>query len=335
MTLHLYLFHPILELMRHQSHSTSSYRFDSFELILLFSYMSKLLKMLNVATTIQRRFVNASFVRSFSSIPTEPTLDTSLLQTTLAEHAADMSKSLIEKGFYASPHPFSILEKDMIKLLRQQSIELRNQGRFEQSWSERIDELGNVTRFDKEGVFACEPDGQDYDDAPDLIMYMSILLQTLPSILNSYLSKDSDQEHELSMSSFNAKLAVTLPGGSTYPLHIDNPQGLAANDIRKLTCILYLNPEYEEGDGGELRIYTNGNESIDVTPDGGRMVMFWSDEIPHEVLPTSLMDTSVAKDRYALTLWIPTENIQAFHSPSSRFASLGDAVFSSNSNTTT
>ena len=151
--------------------------------------------------------------RYFSSAVTkEPVLDVALFQNKLAEHAPAMSKSLLSQGFYASTEPFSLLSKDMIQILREQSIELRNKGRFEQSWSERIDESGNVTRFDKEGVFACEPDGQDYDDAPDLIMYMSVLLQTLPTVLNSCLDKESDQEFQLSMSSFNAKLAVTLPG---------------------------------------------------------------------------------------------------------------------------
>ena len=134
-----------------------------------------------------------------------------------------MSKSLLERGYYASSGPFSLLDRDTVQILREQSIQLRTIGRFEQSWSEKIDEFGNVTRFDKEGVFACEPDGQDYDDAPDLITYMSVLLQTLPVVLNSYLddkqngSDDDDdqqqqQEFQLSMSSFNAKLAVTLPG---------------------------------------------------------------------------------------------------------------------------
>ena len=267
----------------------------------------------------------------------EPTLDVSSFQNTLMEYAPSMSKSLITKGFYSTPEPFSILPKEMIETMRQQSIDLRSQGRFEQSWSEKIDSTtGKVTKFDKEGVFACEPDGQDYDTAPDLIMYMSVLLQTLPELLNTCQKSEGDTTDDiesfgLSMSSFNAKLAVTSPGGSMYPLHIDNPQGLSANDIRKLTCILYLNPVYDQGDGGELRVFSRAKKTIDITPDGGRMVLFWSDEIPHEVLPTSPeADISdVTKDRYALTLWIPTDNMNAIHNPRSKFALLGDEAFPS------
>jgi len=224
--------------------------------------------------------------------------------------------------------------------MRQQSINLRNIGRFEQSWSEKIDSSGRVTRFDKEGVFACEPDGGDYDTAPDLIMYLSVMLQTLPNLLNS-----EDAEYGLSASSFNAKLAVTSPGGSVYPLHIDNPQGVSSGDTRKLTCILYMNPDYRDGDGGELRIWTtndqeadgaeNGEEGgvVDITPDGGRMVVFWSDEIPHEVLPTApdAARSDEERDRYALTVWIPTDHYHTIHNPGSKFANLGEEAFTKNS----
>lgn len=228
----------------------------------------------NSVSVSKHYFITNTGSKCLLSTLNEPTLDVPSFQKKLAEFSPSMSKSLLEKGFYATPEAFSIIPKEMIENLRNQSIALRSQGRFEQSWSEKIDNLGNITRFDKEGVFACEPDGQDYDTAPDLIMYMSVMLQTLPSLLNSCLSQESDsqEEYQLSMSSFNAKLAVTLPGGSTYPLHIDNPQGLSGNDIRKLTCILYLNPDYKPDDGGELRIHTTEKEIIDIPPDGGRMV---------------------------------------------------------------
>mmetsp|Transcript_9112 Transcript_9112/g.17166 ORF Transcript_9112/g.17166 Transcript_9112/m.17166 type:complete len:325 (+) Transcript_9112:161-1135(+) len=279
----------------------------------------------------------------------EPVLDVAPFQTILEHHAPSMTKSLIEQGYYTTQGPYSILPKNMIQIMRQQSILLRKEGRFEPSWSEKIDSgTGQVTRFDKQGVFACEPDGRDYDTAPDLVMYMSVLLQTLPRLLNDHFEMyNGHQFHEssssssssvmpfgLSVSSFNAKLAVTLPGGSSYPLHIDNPQGLVVGDTRKLTCILYLNPYFEEGDGGELRIYRGKKNFVDLTPDGGRMVLFWSDEIPHEVLPTSSntsatepLEEDDSKDRYALTIWIPTDNFQTIHNPQSKFSNLGDEIF--------
>ena len=280
--------------------------------------------------------------QAFSSQhPLEPMFDIESFQKALSEHAKPIAQSLIKDGYYCTTTSFSMLPKMTIQAMRQQSINLREEGRLEQSWSERIDSAtGAVTRFDKEGVFACEPDGGDYETAPDLVTYMSVLLQTLPELLNASCESENEREHVesfgLSVSSFNAKLAVTSPGGSVYPLHIDNPQGLSVGDTRKLTCILYLNPDYQEGDGGELRIYhhietdTTGNDAfVDVTPEGGRIVLFWSDEIPHEVLPTApdADSSNDALDRWALTVWIPTDNLQTIHNPKSKFSSLGDNTF--------
>ena len=190
----------------------------------------------------------------------EPILNTQDMQNTIIHHAPQIARDLANDGYYTTTN---FLPSSMISLLRSQAITLRNMGRFEQSWSEKIDASGKVTRFDKEGVFACVPDGQDYHDAPDLILYLSVMLQTLPDLLNS---QQEDAEFGLSASSFNAKLAVTSPGGSVYPLHIDNPQVLSAGDTRRLTCILYMNPDYQDGvDGGELRIFCGSGGSSSTT----------------------------------------------------------------------
>lgn len=262
----------------------------------------------------------------------EPTINTQELQSTIINQAPEIVTSLTNNGYYTTTN---FLPPSMISTIRAQAITLRNSGRFEQSWSEKIVN-GKAQRFDKEGVYACEPDGQDYYTAPDLITYMSVLLQTLPSAINE--CDTSTSNIELSNTSFNAKLAVTLPGGHKYPLHIDNPQGVSVGDIRKLTCILYLNTNYNIGkDGGELRLFLPSKEEgkkkelevVDITPEGGRLILFWSDSIPHEVLATASLDdddesqsSSSDLDRYALTVWIPTENISRLHNESSKFSHL-------------
>ena len=71
---------------------------------------------------------------------------------------------------------------------------------------------------------------------------------------------------------------------------------------------------------------------MDITPDGGRIILFWSDEIPHEVLPTA-PDVHVVseeeRDRYTLTAWIPTDHFHTIHNPSPKFAKLGEEAFPS------
>ena len=151
---------------------------------------------------------------------------------------------------------------------------------------------------------------------------MTSILRNVPALLNKNVDGLG-----LDNTAFNAKLAVTSPGGAVYPLHVDNVDE-NGGDIRKLTCIIYLNPEYKDGDGGELRLHLVGGEVVDLTPVGGRCVMFWSDEIPHEVLPTApgAQENEEEFDRYALTIWIPSSR-ENLHVEGSKFQKLREEAF--------
>lgn len=247
-------------------------------------------------------------------------------------------------GASADKNDTEILPMECIRAIRQQSLALRREGRFEQSWSEKVLQNGETIRFDKEGVFACEPDGGDYETAPDMLLYMSTLLNTLPVVLNQCYNDESIQEsHEsterriplnLSNQAFNAKLAVTCAGGSSYPLHIDNTLGVSAanpqqqSDTRKLTAILYLNPEYNaRQDGGELRLYLLNQQCVSLSPMGGRLLLFWSDCMPHEVLPYKPQSSQNNDDRYALTVWIPDSDGRNIQDENSKFRVLRSDEF--------
>jgi [Skp1-protein]-hydroxyproline N-acetylglucosaminyltransferase len=68
---------------------------------------------------------------------------------------------------------------------------------------------------------------------------------------------------------------------------------------RVISCIYYLTPnDWTEEDGGHLRLFTNDNEYYDVLPHANRMVVFRSDRVEHQVLP------SLKRNRMALTIWI-------------------------------
>lgn len=284
-----------------------------------------------------------------------PTQDSSSTANAATDHDNLLQQQIQQQLLSAIPNA-DVLPIEAVRAIRQQSMALRRQGRFEQSVSERVDVNGQVQRFDKEGVFACEPDGQDYETAPDMLLYMSTIISFLPPLLNQVYNhhhhhhqyNQSSEEQgsgtgaaalNLSNQAFNAKLAVTSPGGSTYPLHIDNTLGVSGSptedDTRKLTCILYLNPDYVQGDGGELRVLLLGQQCVDLTPVGGRMVIFWSDDIPHEVLPCKpdldVQASSAAAmefyDRHALTIWIPDSDPRNIQSPDSKFQSLRSDAF--------
>ena len=85
------------------------------------------------------------------------------------------------------------------------------------------------------------------------------------------------------------------PKGAFYKKHVDAFRGVSN---RRLTTILYLNPNWQPGDGGELVMYESDDnaELLRVTPALGTMVLFLSDEFPHEVLPAK-------RSRYSLTGW--------------------------------
>lgn len=101
----------------------------------------------------------------------------------------------------------------------------------------------------------------------------------------------------LGLRSFEGHFA-RYPVGSFYKKHLDQFQAVPH---RVVTVILYLNDSWSSEDEGALRMYfpqEDGTELIeDVLPLGGRLIVFLSAEIPHEVLPTK-------KERISITGWL-------------------------------
>lgn len=90
------------------------------------------------------------------------------------------------------------------------------------------------------------------------------------------------------------------PEGTFYKRHLDTFQN---DDRRKLSIALYLNepnwlPEY----GGELAIYLQEDakeKTIEISPIQGRMVIFESQELEHEVKTAN-------QNRLSITGWLKT-----------------------------
>lgn len=96
----------------------------------------------------------------------------------------------------------------------------------------------------------------------------------------------------LSLSGYEFHLAF-YPIGSFYKRHVDQ---FKDRSNRMITFILYFNETWEEGDGGELKIYLKDKSNKIIAPLRNRAVMFRSADLPHEVLPTH-------KGRASLTGW--------------------------------
>ena len=115
-----------------------------------------------------------------------------------------------------------------------------------------------------------------------LILYVE-RMKALMSYLNRSLF--------LSLQDIEAHMTI-YPAGSYYKRHLDQ---FKADDHRKLSAICYLNNDWKEDEGGQLRMYLSSGPK-DVFPVAGRLVCFRSELIEHEVLPAT-------RARLSLTGW--------------------------------
>ncbi len=75
---------------------------------------------------------------------------------------------------------------------------------------------------------------------------------------------------------------AAYPAGGFYQRHRD---GFHGSSDRVVSVVVYLNQNWQKGDGGQLRIYDRDKASFrEIEPVGGTMVCFMSSETEHEVL---------------------------------------------------
>lgn len=89
--------------------------------------------------------------------------------------------------------------------------------------------------------------------------------------------------------------------GAFYKKHHDAFRG---QTTRIVSTVLYLNPGWSPEDGGELLLYSpeNADTVIErISPQYGKLVLFLSEEFPHEVLP-------VNRARYSIAGWFRVNN---------------------------
>lgn len=98
----------------------------------------------------------------------------------------------------------------------------------------------------------------------------------------------------LGLFSFESHFSHYAPG-DYYKRHCDAFKGEAN---RVLSLVVYLNHDWQPDDGGELVLYLGDedNQGLRVTPGFATIVVFLSEEFPHEVLKSS-------RDRYAIAGW--------------------------------
>ena len=167
--------------------------------------------------------------------------------------------------------------------------------------------LGELTRHEKSGLFntastgrldgktlsSLRGDSTLWLDDSRCGVTSKIFLEAL-----DVLRKDLNQSLLLGLESVEAHYAV-YPPGAAYARHRDR---FRDDDARVLSLVCYLNANWPESAGGQLRLHL-ADGYHDIAPNMGISVIFLSEEIEHEVLPA--MQT-----RYSIAAWFRQREIK-------------------------
>jgi len=222
----------------------------------------------------------------------------------MSQKFSDIVDSLVERG-WALKHDF--LPVDAIESLLEEAREHWLAGRFLRAGVGRGSE--RQIRADVRGDHIL------WLDESSLTMAQSRYWSEIES-----LRVELNRELFLGLVSFEAHYAY-YPAGAFYRRHIDR---FSDSDERTLSISLYLNPDWKEEEGGQLRLYTSesgpravASESfaktldgdslatargtdleaqVEIFPQAGTLVIFKSDTVPHEVAPAK-------RERFSLTGW--------------------------------
>lgn len=131
------------------------------------------------------------------------------------------------------------------------------------------------------GDFIYWLDQQNDDELTDLFGLFDEVIQQLK------------QQLFLSLSDYEFHFAL-YPPKTRYEKHVDQFHG---KNNRVISMLIYLNEDWKQGDGGELKVYESDGNEVLVEPLAKRLVMFKSDTVEHEVMLTST-------HRKSLTGWL-------------------------------
>lgn len=122
--------------------------------------------------------------------------------------------------------------------------------------------------------------------------------------MDNYLSKINqlaqglNQAFFLGLDHLEAHFAI-YPPGSFYRKHVDQFKG---TQDRRISCVYYLNDQWQEQDGGQLKLYNESNELLlNLLPTANRLIVFKSD-LAHEVCETH-------RSRFSITGWLKVRSL--------------------------
>ncbi len=214
----------------------------------------------------------------------------SLVQTTYSGGDTSLfesiSNDIADKGYSLRPYA---LPADLTSLLSQHIIELPS-GNFKRAG------IGRSKDHNVNDLIRTDAISWITNDSEASCAWIN-WTESLQAYLNRRLF--------LGLFSFESHFAHYAKG-DFYKKHKDAFKG---EGNRVLSVVVYLNQQWVSSDGGELVIYDKNkptssvidNSKITVIPNLGTIVVFLSEEFPHEVLPAK-------QDRYSIAGWFRLNN---------------------------
>lgn len=225
------------------------------------------------------------------------------VSTALEKYAPAIVKGLRTKGWWASTQ--AVLPYALRRHLRDEVESLWHENCFIKSQS-----LRGTTYYDKENVYATEIDGHKYNFAPRMVHYTVRAAKVVPALI-----RQAFPDIELSDALIGNKLNICTGNGATFDAHLDT--NIAEKPFnRKLTMLLYLNPKWQPSARGELTLLGEEGASQEereaaglpasLEPISGRLVVFWSDRMLHQVEPSFAKEGGLEDWRVSYTIWFCT-----------------------------
>lgn len=194
-------------------------------------------------------------------------------------HISSIIDTIAQQGYAVTP---DFLPAEFIQALRNEAIALQAAGKLQHASTGRATHNKLDTQMRGDMIHWL-----DHAQPSALQQEFSACMEQLREALN--------QHFYLGLFELENHFAL-YPPGAVYNKHLDQFRG---NQARQVSCILYLNESWQPQNGGQLRLYLDGEQPqpyIDVQPEGGTLVVFLSGQFWHEVLPAT-------KPRISLTGW--------------------------------
>ncbi|KAG0041272.1 hypothetical protein BGZ83_002073 [Gryganskiella cystojenkinii] len=206
---------------------------------------------------------------------------------------ADLANQLFEKGYITLDN---VLELSTIQSVREWGTGMFKTGQMDKASGKHNEEEDPFREGNARGDYTIwvSPGSKFLEQCDALRECVDWFSKRLHEDLAKVVHLHGQAEYQL---------AFYPPDSSHYERHRDSfpTSDREDKDQRRVTAIVYFNPDWKQGDGGELRIFDKGmgdedEKKVDIAPKAARCVIFLSGVMDHAVMPSF-------NERIALTSW--------------------------------